>query len=73
MKPQHKVCGIPAILIECKNIAFVLNAGHTVDVLMFGGKDLIFHVIWSAAVVRVFWAIIPQQGYHHFSYKTQQL
>jgi hypothetical protein len=30
-----KHCEIPAVLIECENIALVLNASNTVDVLVF--------------------------------------
>jgi hypothetical protein len=30
-----KNCDIPAVLIECENIALVLNASNTVDVLVF--------------------------------------
>ena len=66
-----KYCGIPAVLIECENIALVLNASNTVDVLVFGSKDLIFHVTRSAAMICVLWAIVPQQRYHHLSYTNK--
>lgn len=67
-----KLCGIPAVLIECENITLVLNASNTVDVLVFGSKDLIFHITWSAAMICVLWAIVPQQWHHHLSYTTRQ-
>jgi hypothetical protein len=38
---------------------------------MLWGKNLIFHVIRFAAMICMFWTIVPQQGYHHFSYKNQ--
>lgn len=65
--PSCSTTDPPAVLVEGKDIAAVLNACNTQVVPMLGGKYLIREVVWAPARVGVLWPVVPQYGHHHVS------
>lgn len=57
----------PAVLVESKDVALVLDTCDTANVPMSRGKDIIVEVRRASSTVRVFGSIVPQKGHHHLA------
>lgn len=54
------ISSLPAVLIEGKDVALVLYAGHTAVVLVFRCKDLVKHVLRLASFICVLRSVVPE-------------
>ena len=57
----------PAVLVERKDVAFVLDAGDTADVAMSRRKNVVVQVGSATSAVRVLGSVVPQERHHHLA------
>lgn len=62
---------VPAILIKCEDIAFVLNAVDWNDISMLGSKHLTIDAAREFVSLSVLWAVIPEDTHVHFTYREE--
>ena len=57
----------PAVLVEGKDVALVLDAGDAADIAVFGGKDLVIEIGRTPSGFRVLGPVVPEEGHHHLA------
>ena len=64
---KKKKKDVPAILVEGKYVALVLDAGNTAHIAVFGGENLVVEIRRTPSGFCVFGPVVPEERHHHLA------